>query len=248
MRILYDNELDSLTAGSIIASTEVGGFTTENLLDTRLSTKWMTSDATAQSVICSFAAPIKVNTVAILGHNITSACTVTIEANTANSFITPAISTTMTVYSGAMVYFYSAVQSYQYWRISFAGQGDLEIGRLMLGSYLTISPSSLLDFSVTKARADTVVYGRGRQKYSSPGVGWRQFRMSFPKSDNTMITSLNTFIDTVGQHTSFLFCNFDGLRGYPLVEPVYCSLSNNVSFNHNNRQSYSYQLGFEEDL
>lgn len=248
MRILYDNKLDTLTAGSILASTESGGFTTANLLDTRLSTKWVTSSATTQSVVCSFAAAISVNTVSILGHNITSACTVTIEANTANSFITPAISTTMTVYSGAMVYFYSASQSYRYWRISFAGQGDLEIGRIMFGDYLTISPSSLLDFNVTKARSDTVVYGRGRQKYSSPGIGWRKFRLSFPKSDNTMITSLNTFIDTVGLHTSFLFCNFDGLRGYPLVEPVYCSLDREVTFNHNNRQSYSYQLTFQEDL
>ena len=248
MRILYDNELDNLTAGSILASTESGGFTTENLLDTRLSTKWMTSDVTTQSVVCSFDAAIAVNTVAILGHNITSACTITLEANTTNSFITPAITTTMSVYSGAIVYFYSAVQNYRYWRISFAGQGDLSIGRIMFGSYLTVSPSSLLDFRVTKARSDTVVYGRGRQKYSSPGIGWRQFAMSFPKSNNAMVTSIDTFIDTVGLHTSFLFCNFDSIRGYPLVEPVYCSLSRDVTFNHANRQSYSYSLAFEEDL
>jgi hypothetical protein len=38
------------------------------------------------------------------------------------------------------------------------------------------------------------------------------------------------------------------LRGYPLVEPCYCSIAGELGLSHVNRQHYSYDITLEEDL
>jgi hypothetical protein len=125
--------------------------------------------------------------------------------------------------------------------------GDIQIGRMWLGKYLQINPSSLDNFTVNKKRSDTVLYGRNRQKYASPGIGWREFNLSFPKSDTNMMYNLETMYDQVGNHSSFIFCNFDSLRDYQIVDPCYCSLDGGIDFNHIGQQNYNYSLKLSED-
>jgi hypothetical protein len=190
-----------------------------------------------------------VNTAAILGHNIKSGTTVKIQANNSDVWDDPELSETFTyVASDATILrFLDEVKVYKYWRFSFTGQASVEAGRLWLGEYMTINPASLLDFTVTKKRSDVVIYGRDRQKFANPGVGWRRFSLKFPASDKAMIYKVEQMYDAVGQHTSFIFCNFDTSREWPLVEPVYCSFDNDLDFTHTQRQKYSYTLNIEED-
>jgi hypothetical protein len=190
-----------------------------------------------------------VNTAAILGHNIKSGTTVKIQANNSDVWGDPELSETFTyVASDATILrFLDEVKVYKYWRFSFTGQASVEAGRLWLGEYMTINPASLLDFTVTKKRSDVVIYGRDRQKFANPGVGWRRFSLKFPASDKAMIYKVEQMYDAVGQHTSFIFCNFDTSREWPLVEPVYCSFDNDLDFTHTQRQKYSYTLNIEED-
>ena len=63
-----------------------------------------------------------------------------------------------------------------------------------------------------------------------------------------MISTIIDFIDDVGHHKSFIFCNFDELDTYAIVKPCYVSLSGDIGFNHGERQKYSYRLSMEEDL
>jgi hypothetical protein len=190
-----------------------------------------------------------VNTAAILGHNIKSGTTVKIQANNSDAWDDPELSETFTyVASDATILrFLDEVKVYKYWRFSFTGQASVQAGRLWLGEYMTINPASLLDFTVTKKRSDVVIYGRDRQKFANPGVGWRRFSLKFPASDKAMIYKVEQMYDAVGQHTSFIFCNFDTSREWPLVEPVYCSFDNDLDFTHTQRQKYSYTLNIEED-
>lgn len=192
-------------------------------------------------------AQYKVSTAAILGHNIKTGTTVKIEANNSNEWSDPAVSETMVVNPDNILKFLDDTYIYKYWRFTFSGQANLKIGRLWLGDYLSINPSSLDDFTVTKKRDDIVVYGKNRQKYASIGNGWRQIEFTFPRSNPVMISELTRFIDTVGHHGSFIFCNFDSLRDYELVEPLYCSISDDTGFSHARRQFYTYSLKLEED-
>jgi hypothetical protein len=248
MRLIYNNLIDGLSSSALTALSESGGYVITNVQNQRLAKKWKSSSATTQTVLCAFAsAPSAINTIAILSHNILSGTTVKIQANDTDSWVTPPLDETITYNAGVMLKFLTVGEDYLYWRFSFSGQGSLEIGRLWLGSYLTVSPSSLLDFTISKKRTDVKQYGKHRQKYAQEGVGWRNFQMDFPPTSNTMLESIQTFYDTVGLHSSFLFCNFDTDRTYEIVEPCYCSIAQEIDFQHDWGMRFKYSLVLEED-
>lgn len=251
MRIAYNNLINGIESTDITASTEDFLYPVSNLLSQRVAKAFRTQDASAQTVVFDLGTAQNVNTIAIIGHNLTASATLTIEANAADSWGSPSVSTSLTYIDGPIIKYLSSSESYRYWRLSIDDatntDGYISLGVVWLGEYLTIDPASLLNFSVTKVRDDTVVYGRGRQKYASVGVGWRRFDLSFPRTGGTMLTSIQTMYDTVGNHTSCIFANFDDLRTYPLVEPVYCSIVGDLDFNHSSRMQFEYSLVLEED-
>lgn len=252
MRIAYDNYIDDLASTVITASTTATGYPVTNVQDQRLSTEFRTSATTApQTVVMDFTTAKTMSVAAIINHNFTSSATVSIQANTSNSWGSPATSKTITYSANMMLNFFTDV-SYRWWRFSISDAGNpdgyLSMGRLWLGTYITVEPSSLEDFQVIKKRSDRVIYGEGRQKFASIGVGWRRFELSFPESDYTAISKIETMYDTVGTHSSLIFCNFDTDRNYAIVEPCYCSIQDDIEFSHSNRMKFSYDLTLEEDL
>lgn len=191
-----------------------------------------------------------VNTAAILGHNLdTATLTAKIQASDNNYWTDPPVDETLTISPTTILKFLSDTYYYKYWRFYFPeGLSALEIGRLWLGDYITIDPSSLTDFKVIKKRSDTVIHGKDRQKWASEGVGWRRIEMNFPPTEETMIRKLTNFYSDVRNHSSFIFMNFDSIREYALVEPIYCSIDGSLGFTHDNRMKFSWSLNIEEEL
>jgi hypothetical protein len=191
-----------------------------------------------------------VNTAAILGHNLdTATLTAKIQASDNNYWTNPPVDETLTISPTTILKFLSDTYYYKYWRFYFPeGLSALEIGRLWLGDYITIDPSSLTDFKVTKKRSDTVIHGKDRQKWASEGIGWRRIEMNFPPTEETMIMKLTNFYSDVRNHSSFIFMNFDSIREYALVEPIYCSIDGSLGFAHDNRMKFSWSLNIEEEL
>jgi len=249
MRIAYDNLILAATAPTAV--TEDSAYPVTNVQNQRLAKVWRSTSTTGQTIVCDIGSAQDVNTVAILGHNFTSSATLEIQANTANTWVTPGWSTALTCNEGVILKFLAASQTYQYWRytIEDSTQTDayVEVGLLWLGTYLTIDPSSLLNFTVTKKRSDTVVYGRDRQKYATEGVGWRSFDLSFPRTGGTALTNVLTMYDTAGNHSSVIFCNFDSDRSYEIVEPCYCSIEGEIDFRHTRYMDFEWSLKLEED-
>jgi hypothetical protein len=188
-----------------------------------------------------------VNTAAVLGHNLLPGTTLRIQGHDSNEWGDPDIDEAITVNPETCLKFLTDTEWKKYWRFSFGSQGSLEIGRLWLGEYLTIDPSSTLSFKVDKKRSDNVTHGKNRQKWASIGIGWRRFSFSFPVTEENMVYLLTKLYDQVGNHSSFLFCNFDTIRDYVLVEPCYVSISNELSFSHDRRMKFSYSLELEEE-
>jgi hypothetical protein len=190
-----------------------------------------------------------INSASLLGHNVLAGTTVKVEANDENAWAYPAVSEQFSyVASGETILrFLASTYTYKYWRFTFSGQASIAVGRTWLGEYLTIDPSSLLDFKITKKRSDTVIHGIDRQKFAVEGVGWRQIDLTFPKTDTTMIERLITMYKAVANHTSMIFCNFDDLRGYQIVEPMYCSLKESIAFEHLDLMKFRYSVILEED-
>jgi len=253
MRILYNNLIDA--APYITPSTEATGYDVENVQDERLSTVWKTDTTTTQTAIIDLGAAYSVNSFGVLGHNLSATgCTVignSVIGGSVSSMIWDASGQssvqTITYTSGAMLKFVSPM-SYRYWKFTFTGlTAALQVGRLWIGNYLTISPSSLLNFEVDLKQNDTVVFSKSGQKFATPGITWREFSLSFPPTDSTMISSIKTMFETVGNHNSVVFLNFDDLTSYDLVLPCYCSLDGDIGFTHTESQKYSYSLKLSEN-
>lgn len=254
MRIAYNNFIDTLSSSSILASSEDSSYPVTNVQDQRLTVKWYSEDATTHTVVIDLGATAACSIFAVLSHNLVSGGTVVVNGNddiaSGLTWVTSGQSSTQTITynAGIMLSFVTPISN-RYWKFTFSGQtqNGIQIGRLWIGDYIDITPSSLNDFSVEKKRDDIIVYGRNRQKYGSVGNTWRRFNLSFPKTSATMLSAIQTMYDAVGNHSSFIFCNFDSLRTYELVEPCYVSIDGDMSFNHVDRQRYTYQLALEED-
>ena len=249
MRILYDNVIDGITGTSLTALTSATNYSIINVQRQILAETWRSTAVTAQTVVIDLGMAESINTAAILNHNFTNSVTLTVEGNTSNSW-PGAFSQILTYNSGIIMNFFSS-QSYRYWRFSMSDPantlGYLQVGRLWLGNYVTIDPSSLLDFKVTKKRNDTVVFSKGRQKYASIGVGWREFDLNFPPTQTTSLNIIQTMFDHSGNHSSLIFANFDTIRNYEIVEPCYCSIIGDITFAHDNYMKFTYGLKLGEN-
>jgi hypothetical protein len=261
MRVSYVNYVDDATASGFTVLGSATGFPITNVQEQRLSVRWRSTACTAQTIIIDIGTSRAVNTAAIIQHNISSSATassIIVSSNIDPTFTAGNVLTTLTRNSDMIVGFFDTQPTgHRYYQFAIDDplntDGYLEIGRLWLGSYIQINPSSLNDFTVTKHNSDTVAFGKNRQKYATAGETWRSFEMSFPPTkslsgDNTWdISNVITLYDTVGKHDSFIFCNFDDLTTYDLVKPCYVSISNDIGFNHDKRQYYEWSLVMEEN-
>ena len=224
-------------------------YTTEAEVDTELAKHELLLDQTYQE-------QFNFDTVAIMGHNISEGAAITFEANDWDEWnYTDGSSSSIIQHTLAwddetiLKMITKTKKTYAKFTINDPNNdaAQLKIGRIWLGPYIDIDPSSLDDFKVVKKRSDRNQYSRNRNKWSDKGVGWRRFELTFPRSGTTMIEKIQTMYDFSGNHSSMIFMNFDTLREYRIVSPVYCSIDGDVGFGHRGRQKYVYGLALEED-
>jgi hypothetical protein len=272
VRIGYVNQTDAATITGTTAET---GFALTRLQDDRLASKYRTT--TVSSVIVTIdlgAYSTHLSMVAIVAHNLTTAATVVVDFNHANSW-PGATSQTITTDVDMLVKFFTqpaeeylttetpdylttedgdfltTEYNYRWAQIQITDaanpEGYIEIGKIYLGTYITIDPSSLIDFKVSKRAGDRITRGRGRQKFAIPGSNWRRFELAFPESQYSMVSQIETMYEMVGNYKPVIFCNFDTIRDYVLVEPCYCSIDGDMGFQHSERMRFAYSLALEED-
>jgi hypothetical protein len=238
--------------------------------DERIAKSYRTSTLSNIQIVVDLGSAKTVTTAALLGHNLTAAATVrfsgagssyelTTGLETILRFVTPSdesydivteASDQLTTEADDALITGTSPTTIQtcVFEISDAANPDgyIEIGRIWIGDYIDIDPSSLNDFTVAKKRSDVVIFGKDRQKWASEGVGWRKFALQFPPSDEAMIEKISDMYDAVGNYKALIFCNFDTIRDYILVEPCYCSIDGEIQFNHQERMRFGYSLNLEE--
>jgi hypothetical protein len=247
-----------------------------NLGNDRIASKYRTAELSTVSIIFSLGAHHDtMSAVALVGHNLSSSATVTFSFNATDSW--PGATTqTVAFNSGVMLTYFTSftpeyfttetpdylvaetgehlVTSYDYpyakVTISDPTNADayVEVGKVWISQSVSVSPSSLLDYTVELKSGDVVYHGRGRQKYGITRDPWRRFELSFPESGYDMIEQIEAMHDDVGNWSPIIFANFDSLRGYSLVEPCYCTIDGDVSFRHSDKMKFAYALAMEEEL
>jgi hypothetical protein len=242
VRISYLNRIDDATL--TVSPAASSDHPVANLQDQRLSTVWEATSTASQEIAVDLGSARAVNTYAVIGHNFTEGTSIicTGGSTTACSAVTSTLA-----WNEGMILLFAASETYRYWKFTISGSTSIpSAGRIWLGTYLTIDPSSLLDFTVTKKRSDYVSHGPARQKYSTEGIGWRAFDLSFPPSEEAMVASVK-LMHEYAKSSSVIFANFDTIRDYAIVEPCYCSMGD-LKFKHTESGLYTYGLSLEEEL
>ena len=232
MRILYANLWDNYT---LVESQEDANYPAENTQDMRLSKVWRTATASATTIYIDAGSGLTItcDTAAILAHNFTASAGIVVQASTAATFATIHLSANVTYRSDIMVVFFAS-GAHRFWRFSFNEttnpDGYYQIGRLMLGAYLQVDPSSLVEFPEDHVRSDRQQFSVTNQLYADIGVGHKEYRYSFEYANASAKTLMQTMWDTSGRHGPFLFLNYD--ETYTVIPPVYCVLTEDMTFTH----------------
>ncbi len=207
VRFAYDNLIDRTTT-TLTASSESSTLPVGNLKNHLISKTWRTGNTlTTEYVEIDLGSAQSVTCAIIGGHTLTSSDSgIKIEANTSNSWGTPAFSQSFTWDSGPMPLFFSS-QTYQYWRLVFTKSSASEtrdIGKIFLGQYFEPTKNIARE-SLSINRRDLSRSGRaiGGQTYADVRSQYRRINMSFQNVSQSQFDLFDSFAATVGTHTPF---------------------------------------------
>lgn len=212
MRICYDNLWDDHT---IVAASENSNYPASNTQDQRLQRYTKTTAILAQTWDIDLGVATDISCVAIANHNFTSGATIELRASVNSDYSTTDYSYTITYDSDIMLDFFT-VQSYRYWRIyvndAANGDGFLKMGRVYLGEYLDVVPSSDLPVDYNPTRTDQITFSQGGQVYRNKGSRSDEFGFTWTAMPGAMRISMEAFFDDMGYGTPFFFCNYNTHR------------------------------------
>jgi hypothetical protein len=120
----------------------------------------------------------------------------------------------------------------------------MEIGRLWLGTYISVANSVEKDFSEEHIDSSVSVFSYTGQQYGDEGIIRKGYSVTFPLFNTTQKTAFDTFEDTVKGSKNFIVV-FDSSNMAKLV-PVYAVKTGNIQWNHKFAYQWANKLSFEE--
>ena len=247
MRVIYNNLIDDNT---ITALTEAADYPASNLQEIHLTSVWRTTALTAQTLVVNAGTGnvMSANCIVIAAHNLSGSASISIQANTADTWATPAASAAVTQRDGTIVYYFTEDWSYQYYRYLLDDQTNtddyIKIGRISLAEYMEFDPGSLSEFVIKNIRTDRVADTVMNQMYSDKGVGYREFEYRFPKTSFINFDKVRTLWSTVGMWKPFFFMNFS--TRFTEIEPAYVRLDGDLTERISDHLKWEYSLTMRE--
>ena len=180
-----------------------------------------------------------VDAAGIAGHNLHADSIVRVEGNNwdtwsysqSGSVASYLVRESMTWREDIMLKFMTRRQR-QYWRFTIEDtnndEGYLEIGRLFLGEYLQITPSSFIEFPLTIDTTDQVSYSMGRQLYGDRGVRYTRLAYQFPATDDDQKKLVEAMWINRGLTGPIWFMNYD--TDYDRIPPIYMHIATPITF------------------
>jgi hypothetical protein len=179
VKFLQTNLIDS---ASLTGSTEESAYPAANVQDSILASVWRTTGVTSENLVINLGTAQSADIVFLGNHNLTSSATITLQANSSDSWGAPPFSESLTWESGVINKAFTSA-SYQYWRILIADatntDGYLKLGGVGLGAAYA-PPGIGTTYQVenrSTARKYTTETG---QNYGSDGVFLRQVNVQIP--------------------------------------------------------------------
>lgn len=244
MRIQYDNLLDD---ASLTASSTATGYSADYLKDIHLSAKWRSTGDTSENIVVDLGSAMSVDSIAILGHNLTSGATLKIQGNDTDAWGAPSVDETITASADDIVHFFTSA-SHRYWRFTFADasnpDGYIEAGRLFVGGYTEVTKAMAKSFPEQYIDTSEQYFSESGQVFGVSGYRYRVYNFSFPYLSRTMVDTLKTILATVEKSTPIvLTLDEDNTDELP---PCYCVIDSNLQLTHIHNFYFSGTLAFRE--
>lgn len=209
VRLLWRDQAQGAT---LSASSASYGFPVANLATQVLGTPWMSDSLlTTESIVIDLGVDgdaYGVDAFALLGHDLAAGDSgLTLQANSSNSWGSPAYSHACTWRAGTLAEFLPAHQHYRYWRFVFSkgAAGTRQAGRLMLGlSYEC--PKQPLETGFRWGREDLSVKSRtpDGQSYADRGAILRTLDLQWAKVSDAQAAEFQALGDALGTTGAFL--------------------------------------------
>lgn len=203
MRLFYSNLIDA--DGVVITpSSEVSTLPAENLAHDFRKRVWRTGTSTAaEYVVFDLLTAQAVTAIILLDHTLTSGdSNIILEGNTADSWGSPAFTTTLT-YAADIISKTFSSQTYRYWRLKFTKSSSGEsrdIGRVFLGTYAETDEDPDYDgLDITEddnGRSQSTI---GGQEYNERQDPFRIISCKFTHISQTMKDQVVTYVRAARQ-------------------------------------------------
>ncbi len=224
----------------IYAGTLVGAVADSAAADALLAEKDLILDLTDLNKLTADIATI-------INHNLSADATIKIQGNDYDTWEGTPLDTEMTWRDGPIVTFMTSA-SYPFWRFYIINQnvddGYYEVGRFMLGEYLQVDPSSLVEFPEKHPRNDRQAFSKSNQFYADQGSGWKELKYKFVNSTDSMKGKIETMWNTIGKRKPILFMNYD--TSFSVHEPIYVAIIKDITFGHLLHDRWEYNLEIRE--
>lgn len=224
MIILHD---DLLKDGSLTPSSEASGFPAINVQHPHLSRVWRSDTDSGEYIVIDFGAAVSVDAAAIIGHNLTSAATVRVEANSSDSWATPPFMRGFNPEDELMMTTFPSV-SYQFWRFYFDDGSNpdtyIEIGRLFLCVHW--ASEEPIDASYERSTLDTtkITESITGQAFADLGVRTKSISLSLGYMHDAERVALEAIVQSHGMNEPLI------VAPHEKVEPLYARFSKIPSF------------------
>lgn len=246
MRIMYGNLFDNY---DLTESGEDENYPVENTQDIRLAKKWRTEDAGSASIIIDAGVGLTLtcNCCAVLAHNFEASAETYIQAHATSSWGDPSLNTLVTYRSDIMILFFDSTTK-RYWRFYFDDTtnslGYYEVGRLFLGNYLQVDPSSMVEFPEKHPRSDRLTFSITNQMFSDIGLEHKELSYRFEHASTTAKTAVEIMWGSVGMYKPWIMLNYN--LDYTVIEPIYCTITEPIIFEHLKFDKWNYALELRE--
>jgi len=138
IQFCHANRVD---AASITASSELSTLPATNVTQIWKSRVWRATGCASEWIKFDFGAAAAVRAFVLVGHNLTAAATIKIQANATDVWTSPSIDQVVTYHAANLVYLWTTDQPYRFWRVTLADPGNpngyVEAGRIFLGQTTT---------------------------------------------------------------------------------------------------------------
>lgn len=246
MRITPYNQLTE--AGTTVTmSSQVLEYPSTNLWDTYATQTVKFSGNTDENFVFYKADYFDFNSIAIVNHNLTSSATITLEANTSDSWGSPPYQETLTWRDYLTYDFVTAVDladTYDYVRLRIqdaTNTEDISIGNIIIGDYLQF-PGFKFDVSFTDDNKGAFNISESGQLDGSAKITPRSWTVNLNEYSNTQRLALRTLVQTNGAYVPSVCVLWEG--DFSKEPPLYCQTNGILTAKQSDNQKNEYISSF----